>query len=268
MPLFWGGETWDWGERIPMRFKLISCEIFFREMCAAVARSPHFIDIEFLPKGLHDMGSASMLARVQAAVDRVESGYDAILMGYGLCNNGLAGLSARAIPLVLARAHDCITLFLGSKERYLEYFNSNPGVYFKTTGWIERAENGGGELRQLSVPSQLGINMSFQELVEKYGEDNARYLFEELSYSKNYGQFTFIEMGVEPDGSFEEHTRKLAEERKWKYEKLQGDLSMIQRLVNGQWDDKEFLVIPPGWRVSAKYDEGIVTAEEIPRDQP
>lgn len=249
-----------------MRFKLISCEIFFREMSAVVARSPHFIDIEFLPKGLHDMGSSSMLARVQEAVDRVRD-YDAILLGYGLCNNGLAGLKARTIQVVLPRAHDCITLFMGSKEKYLEYFNSHPGVYFKTTGWIERGESN-GELRQLSVPSQLGINMPYEQLVEKYGEDNARYLFDTLGYVKNYGQFTFIEMGVEPNGQFESHTRQQAEERGWKFEKLQGDLSMIQRLVEGVWDKKEFLVIPPGWHVVARYDEGIVTAEEIPGEQP
>ena len=42
--------------------------------------------------------------------------------------------------LVVPRAHDCITLFLGSKERYLDYFQTHPGVYFKTSGWIERGE--------------------------------------------------------------------------------------------------------------------------------
>ena len=246
-----------------LRLKLISCEIFFREMCASVARSPHFVDIEFLPKGLHDIGSQKMLDRVQEVVDRVQNGYDAILLGYGLCNNGLAGLKARTMPVVLPRAHDCITLFMGSKDKYIEYFNSHPGVYFKTTGWIERAESG-GELCQLSVQNKLGIDMSYEQLVAKYGEDNARYLFEELGFSKNYGQFTFIEMGVEPDNQFEQHTRNLAEERGWKFEKLQGDLSMIQRLVDGTWDEKEFLVIPPGWHVSARYDEGIVTAEETP----
>ncbi|MBI4165083.1 MAG: DUF1638 domain-containing protein [Acidobacteria bacterium] len=245
-----------------MRFKLISCEIFFREMCSVVARSPHFVEIEFLPKGLHDIGSAKMLARVQEAVDRIQN-FDAILLGYGLCNNGLAGLTARNIQVILPRAHDCITLFMGSKEKYLDYFNSHPGVYFKTTGWIERGENG-GELRQLSIQNQLGIDMSYEKLVKKYGEDNARFLFEELGFSKNYGQFTFIEMGVEPDGRFEQHTRQQAEERNWKYEKLQGDLSMIQRLVDGVWDEKEFLVVPPGWRVLAKYDEKIVTAEQAP----
>lgn len=249
-----------------MRLKLISCEIFFREMCAVVARSPHVVDMEFLPKGLHDIGSEKMLARVQTAVDRAQK-YDAICLGYGLCNNGLAGLAARSTPVILPRAHDCITLFMGSRQRYLEYFNSHPGVYFKTSGWIERGENG-GDLRQLSIPNRLGLDLSFEQLVEKYGEDNARYLFEELGFSKNYGQFTFIEMGVEPDGRFEEQTRQSAAERGWKYEKLQGDLSMLERLVRGEWHESEFLIVPPGWRVSAKYDEGIVTAEEIPREEP
>ncbi|MFB3923493.1 MAG: DUF1638 domain-containing protein [Terriglobia bacterium] len=246
-----------------MRLKLISCEIFYREMCTAVARSPNPVDVEFLTKGLHDIGSARMLARLQETVDRVDATkYSAVLLGYGLCNNGLAGLTARAVPLVAPRAHDCITLFLGSKERYLDYFNSNPGVYFKTTGWIERGANG-GDLSQLSIAHQMGMDANYESLVAKYGEDNAQYLYQELCDTvKNYSQMTFVEMGVEPDESFERRTRQDARERGWKFEKIQGDLSMIQRLVDGVWDAKEFLVVPPGWRVVAKYDEGIIAAEE------
>ena len=79
-----------------MRLKLIACEIFYRELCAAVARSVNQMDIEFLPKGLHDMGQAGMsarLAEVLAAVD--ETKYEAVLFGYALCSNGLVGLAAR-----------------------------------------------------------------------------------------------------------------------------------------------------------------------------
>ena len=247
-----------------MRLKLISCEIFYRGMCTAVARSANPVDVEFLSKGLHDIGSAKMLHRLQEAVDRVDaSKYSAVLLGYGLCNNGLAGLTARAIPLVLPRAHDCITMFLGSKDRYQDYFTTHPGVYFKTTGWIERGTNG-GDLNQLSIAHQMGMDASYEELVAKYGDDNAKYLYEELCDTvKNYSQLTFVEMGVEPDDSFERRTREDAEERGWKFEKVAGDLSMIQRLVDGVWDAKEFLLVPPGWRVMAKYDEGIIAAEEV-----
>lgn len=242
-----------------MRLKLISCEIFFREMCAVAARSPNQVDVEFLPKGLHDIGSAGMLTRVADAVDRVDtSQYDAIALGYGLCNNGIAGLVAPAIPLVVPRAHDCITLFFGSRDRYLEYFNSRPGTYFMTTGWIERGQDA-GELRQSSIYHQAGMDMSYDELVAKYGEDNARYLWDTLCDTlRNYKQLTFIEMGIEPDDRFEQQTRAKAQDRGWEYEKVVGDMGLIRRLVDGPWDESDFLVIPPGRRVVAKLNNGII----------
>jgi hypothetical protein len=246
-----------------MKFKLISCEIFYRELCTAVARSPHMIDAEFLPKGLHDIGTTGMRERIQAAVDRVdEAMYDAILIGYGLCNNGIVGLTSRQKPLVLPRAHDCITLFLGSKERYLDYFQNNPGVYFQTTGWIERGA-ANGELTQLTVGHKLKMNQTFEQLVAKYGEENARYLWEELgSPEKNYRKMTFIEMGIEPDGSFEQIATEKAQARSWEYEKVPGEMGMFYRLVNGIWNEREFLILPPGCRVRATYDDGIIAAEE------
>ena len=144
------------------------------------------------------------------------------MLGYGLCNNGLASLTAREIPLVLTRAHDCITLFLGSRSRYLEYFTERPGVYFKTTGWIERGDNP-GELSQLSIQQKTGFNQSYEALVAKYGEDNAGYLLEVLGDHKhNYRQLTFIEMGVEPNASYEERTRDEARQRGWQFEKVAG----------------------------------------------
>jgi hypothetical protein len=247
-----------------MRLKLISCEVFYREMCLAISRSPHQVDLEFLPKGLHDLGAGRMGERIQVALDSLDTdGYEAVLFGYGLCNNGLAGLTARAVPLVVPRAHDCITLFLGSKERYLDYFDAHPGVYFKTSGWIERGATH-LELRQLSIPRRTGMDATYEQLVARYGEDNARYLYETLCcHTRNYRQFTFIEMGVEPDDRFERHTREQAEERGWRYEKVAGDMGMIQRLVDGAWDAREFLVVPPAHRIVARYDDGIIAAEAV-----
>lgn len=253
--------TW----RFELRLKLITCEIFYREMCYAVARSPNFIDIEFLPKGLHDIGNPNMVQRIQAAVNKVdESKYDAIVLGYALCNNGLVNLTARSIPIVLPRAHDCITLFMGSKQRYIDYFNNNPGVYFLTSGWIERGQDA-GELSQLSIQRKTGMDMSYEEMVEKYGEENAKYLWETLVDTlHNYGQYTYIHMGIEPDDRFEAHARKLAADKGWKFEKVQGDISLIQRLVNGVWNDDEVLVTQPGHRVIARVDgNSIVAAEKV-----
>lgn len=245
-----------------MRLKLIGCEIFYRELCALVARSVNKVDLEFLPKGLHDLGAKPMLARVQECVDRVNGAdYDAVLLGYALCGNGITGLQARSLPLVVPRAHDCITLFLGSKERYQAYFDSHSGVYFKTTGWIERGEKA-GELTQLSH-RKLGFGYSYEELVEKYGEENAQFLMEQIGdQTRNYGQITFIEMGLEPDGSFQKRAREVADQRGWAYEEIKGDLGLMRRLVDGPWEEPEFLVVPPGRRIAVRYDSSIIGLEE------
>lgn len=199
---------------------------------------------------------------LQAAVDRVDgSQYDAVLLGYGLCGNGLAGLTARSLRLVLPRAHDCITLFMGDKKRYLDYFQAHPGVYFSTTGWIERGERL-GDLDQPGV-QRKGLGMSHEEMVAKYGEENARFLEEEIGvYKKQYCQYTFIQMGLEPDDRFERRTRERARERGWKFEKVTGDMALIEGLVNGPWDPERYLVVEPGWRVVARYDDGIVASEK------
>ncbi|MDX9755520.1 MAG: DUF1638 domain-containing protein, partial [bacterium] len=191
-----------------MRYKLITCEIIYREICAVVSRSVHPIDIEFLPKRLHDIGRDRMLQTLREALDRVdESRYDAILLGYGLCNNGVVGLSARTIPIVIPRAHDCITFFLGNKEAYNTYFHQHPGTYYLTTGWIERGSDSPSD-DGARIQNQCGMTLQYEELVRKYGEDNAKYLMEELcNLTRNYSQITYIEMGVEPDDRFEQKAR-------------------------------------------------------------
>ncbi|QBG46418.1 DUF1638 domain-containing protein [Verrucomicrobia bacterium S94] len=244
-----------------MKFKLISCEIFFREMEFLLQNTPHDIDVQFLQKGLHDIPAEEMLKRIQTIVDQAsQEDYDAVIMGYGLCNNGLNGLKARTIPVVLPRAHDCITLFLGSRQRYQKYFNENPGTYFKTTGWIER-DYVADDLKDIAIPTQLGMDLTYDQLVEKYGEDNAQFLWEELcDTKKNYSQITFIEMGVEPDDSFEQTAREEAASKGWRFEKVPGNLDLLQRMLLGEWDSEDFLVLSPGSRIVATHNETIVRA--------
>jgi len=240
-----------------VRLKLISCEVMFREMCDAVAHSPHQVDVEFLPKGLHDLGAKAMRESLEAAVASSDpAGYEAVLLGYGLCGNGLDGLRAVSIPLVIPRAHDCIALLFGSRHRYREYFEQNPGVYFRSTGWLER----GRSLAQLAQ-QRTGIGATLEELIAKYGEDNGRYLYEELyRYEGAYRQLTYIETGLEPNDSFERHAREEAALKNWAFTKVRGDLSLFERLVAGDWDADDFLVVEPGFEIVARYDDGVVAA--------
>jgi hypothetical protein len=243
-----------------MRLRLICCEVLLREMCGAVARSPHRVDVEFLSKGLHDRGGAAMRAELQRLVDG--SGpdtHDAVVLGYALCGNGLHGLTAPAVPLVAPRAHDCIALLMGSRARYDEYFHAHPGTYFRSTGWIER----GSGLEQLTM-AKTGIGMDLDALIARYGEENGRYLFGELTrYQASYSRLCYIETGLEPDSAFVDIARQEAARRGWEFDMVRGSLDIFRRLVNGEWDGEDFLVVQPGERIVARYDGRIMTAEKV-----
>src|ERR1019366_3101263 len=134
---------------------------------------------------------------------------------------------------------------------------SNPGVYFRSTGWLERGE---GLLPIAQM--RTGVGTTLADLIAKYGEENGRYLFEELNrYEQIYRRLTFIETGLEPDGCFEDRARQEAVRRGWDFEKIQGDLGLFHRLVWGDWNDSDFLTVPPGARISVTYDDAIIAVE-------
>jgi hypothetical protein len=242
-----------------MRLFLIGCEVILRELCAAAARSPHLVNIEFQSKGLHDRGAKAMRTALQEAIDAAEARVprpDAILLGYGLCGNGLAGLEARTIPLVVPRAHDCITLLMGDRDRFEAYFREHPGTYYRSAGWVER----GGDLEPLAR-AQTGAGATLDELVARYGEDNGRFLFEELNrYRRNYRQLAYIRTEVDPDDRFEGEARAEAGRKGWSFERLDGSLALFDRLFAGAWDAGDFLVVPPGGRIAPAHDDRVMTA--------
>lgn len=243
-----------------MRYLLVACEVLLRELADAVAHSPHIVDVDFQPKGLHDSGCVRMLQTLQAAVDRAEpSRHDAVLLGYALCGNGLHGLKARGVPLVAPRAHDCIALLMGSRQRYARHFAENSGVFYRSTGWVER----GRGMEQLGVDGEAGITLD--DLIARYGEDNGRYLYDEIARVRRvYRKLTFIETGLEPDETCAQSARAEAAESGWAFAKIPGDLRLFRALVAGDWDPADFLVVEPGYRIVASYDDGVIRAERIP----
>lgn len=240
-----------------MKFKVLCCEVFTRELESIAAVCPNSLDIEFLPKGLHDLGQEKMLARMQKVVDESSGkGFDAILLVYGLCNNGTSGLVARDTTLVLPRAHDCITLFLGGRTKYTEQFNSHPGTYYRTTGWIEHesADGAGDE----TIQQKLGLFMKYEELVEKYGEDNAKYIQETMgSGVEHYDRIAFIRMGVPGEGPFIEQSKQEAVEKGWQFELVEGSMTLLERLAAGVWN-ADFLIVDPGQAIKPSHNDDVV----------
>ena len=239
------------------RIRLIACEVFVRELSAAVARSAHQIDVEWLPKGLHDKGGKVMAAAIQERIDAVDAGrYDRIALAYALCNNGLVGLQARTLPITAYRAHDCIACFLGSRERYDAEFAKTPGTYWQSPGWIERGGEGFFTAGGQSEPKD--DDPTWQRLLKKYGADNARFLWDEMQAQvKHYERLAYIDTGVGPANHFAGVAEKRAAEKGLRFELMAGDPAWISALLDGPLTGDRFLTIAPGQQVVAAYDGSI-----------
>lgn len=242
-----------------MRFRLIACEVIARELRLEAARSLYPIDVEILPKALHDLGGKRMRAALQERIDMVESSeYSAVLMGYALCGNGLAGIHARSVPVVIPRAHDCIALLMGSRDAYDRMVSANPGTFFRSPGWVEHC---GNTIQLSGAPVDAANELDW--LIEKYGEEPGRYLYEELyRYRRQYSRLVYIETGVAPDSRCEQQAREEAENRQWSFEKIAGNRQWFRKLVTADWDD-DFVVLQPGERSAARYDAQILSAEAV-----
>jgi hypothetical protein len=241
-----------------LRLKLIGCEVLSRELAAGVAASPHTFDVEFVEIGLHERGQEPMRAALQERIDRAGGrSYDAIVLGYGLCGNGLHGIAAREIPLVIPRVDDCIALLLGGRDAYKAQVEANPGTFFYSTGWLERAKF----LDQLSFGDQR-IDLSLDTLVSRYGSDNGSFLFQELtSFKKRYGRIAFIKTGLEPSPHFEAEAQAQAEDRGWSFGTITGNLALLHSLFAGRWEDSQILAVPPGHTVVGYSTAGVLSAE-------
>ncbi len=226
-----------------------------REAYFCAARSKNVVDVVLMEQGLHDEPD-KLRSEVQKALDNTcdiqGRPYDASLLGYGLCSNGIVGLSAK-IPVVAPRGHDCITLLLGSKDRYQEYFDSHRGVYWYSPGWIESGKQ----------PSRERYEKLLKEYKEKYGDDNAQYLMEvEQKWIKEYNWATYIDWGLIDSNEYKNYAKRCAEFLHWNYDELKGSPALMQKLVDGDWDDGEFLVIKPGQKIGEDLtNDGIIKAE-------
>jgi hypothetical protein len=247
-----------------MFLKVIACEIAARELYFTAARSRNLVDLEFLTQGHHDTPNRGR-TEIQERIDAVPANkYDAIVLGYALCSNILLHLTTAHTKLVIPRAHDCITFFLGSKERYQQCFSEHPGTYYFTSGWLECASRR-GEKGSIWVGASalsnanLSLRGAYEEWVKKYGEDQAKYLMEEMSrWTTHYSHGTLIDFDFLKDLGLRQQVQQICAEKGWQYEELRGDLGMLTGLMEGDWPDSEFLIVSPGQRVIATYDEKVI----------
>lgn len=235
-----------------MRIAIIGCMVMNREISHLVADSRHVVRVWWLRQGLHDTPDI-LRTELQLAIDDIEREneklpenlrFEAVVLAYGLCSNGVIGLRSRSLPVVVPRCDDCISLFLGSADRYRELFQKLPGVYWYNTGWIEQA----------FTPSKENYARRRAEYAEEYGEENADYLMEcTNNWMVNYQHCGYITCPLGEREGCEAYARQAAADFGWEFTRVEGDMGYLDALVNGPWDDARFLTCPPYSRIEADF---------------
>ena len=235
-------------------YHIISCHVLWREICYFASVSRNVFTFNFLKQGLHNTPDI-LREEVQGAIDQVKEECAAVLIGYGLCSNGLHGITARDKKLVIMRGHDCITFLLGSKEEYRAYFDQNPGTYWYSPGWIDTT----------GQPSKERYERVYKSYAEQYGEDNAEYLMEmEQGWFTRYSNAAYVDLGFDDTKHLKTYTKDCADWLGWNYDELKGDPGLMKSFLDGDWDPEKFLVVEPGETVVASNDELILEARKEP----
>ena len=236
------------------RIAVLACAVLDLEVRALARDLEEVVHVEFLPQGLHE--EPDRLRRdLQVAIDRIEQTIDtdAIALVYGLCSRGTAGVRTRRCRLVIARAHDCITLLLGDKDRYAQYVKQHPGTYWYSPGWI----------RHTLMPGRQRYEQRYREYVEQFGEEDAEYLMAtEQQWFKSYDRATYVHLTIGRTDEDVEYTRECAQWLDWRFDQQQGDVALLRDLLSGRWDPERFLVLEPGRGFDLVPDERVIEPTE------
>ncbi|MEJ2597779.1 MAG: DUF1638 domain-containing protein [Anaerolineales bacterium] len=201
--------------------------------------------VSFMDYGLHRV-PVNLTWTVQGAIDSVEEP-SLIVLGYGLCGNGLNGIKSGQHTLLVPRADDCIAILLGSHKDYIREFEAIPGTYYLSKGWLESGSN----------PLQ-----EYQEYVQKYGEESAQWVMDQQY--QHYERLVLVAHNQEDLEKYRPQALEVAKYcERWgmRYEEILGSEIYVQRLVDlipvvsERGKDaldrlgEDFVVIPPGGEI-------------------
>jgi hypothetical protein len=238
---------------VPPKLALLACKVFEHEIALYATGATHLMETRFFETGLHDRPD-ELRVTLQTELDVLgfRDDIEAVVLAYGLCGCGMAGLQPSRHKLVIPRAHDCITLFMGNKERYAEQQRSRPSCYYYTPGWN----------RERRVPGPDRLDWRRTELAKQFDTDDVEFLLEtEREQWALHNTAVYLDLGTDDAETEADYARRCADWLGWQFVRLRGDPSLLRDLLWGNWDISRFQVITPGFRLGHSSDETIMRAE-------
>ncbi len=210
---------------------IIACEVMQPEL--EKVRPEKGVEIRYLKQGLHKTPD-QLRHLIQEQIDQAAGYASRIILGYGLCSNGIVGVRARRQELIVPRAHDCITLFLGSAAAYETVFRSRPGTYYLSPGWV--------------AVNQDPLGIVEEEYMPRLERDTAMWVMEEEL--KNYTHIVLIVNGAGDIGALRARGLENARVLKKQYDEIEASLEYFIKIVNGPYLEDDFIILRPGEEIT------------------
>jgi hypothetical protein len=157
----------------------------------------------------------------------------------------------RRCRLAIARAHDCITLLLGDRDRYARYVREHPGTYWYSPGWNKHHE----------PPGQRRHEQLYEQYVRRFGKEEADYLMRtEQAWFGAYDRATYVDLGVGATQADLAYSKACADWLGWTFDHQRGDPRLLVDLLSGNWDSQRFVVLEPGQTFEMTVDERVIQA--------
>ena len=188
---------------------------------------------------------------------RRDRGFDAVALAWPV-RARTSGLIARASPVVIPRVHDCLTLFLGSREGIagnsaaIRAPNTFPGWFTHKLGVIRRPP-----ALWSHDPPNTPAGQSSPSATAGSRRRNHQFLG---SWKRNYTRVAVIDTGCgEVEGCLR-MAERISAGLGWECARLPGNTAMLRDLVSGEWDPARYLVLRPGERSELSGDEQVLVA--------
>ncbi|MGD2269956.1 MAG: DUF1638 domain-containing protein [Desulfobacterales bacterium] len=191
----------------------------------------------FMDYGLHRV-PAKMTRELQDTIDAIQEP-SRVVLGYGLCGNGLEGIGAGKHTLLIPKVDDCIAILLGSRHDYVREFTAVPGTYYLSKGWLE---SGSHPLKE------------YQEYAQKYGAEEAAWIMDQQY--RNYERLVLVAHSQSDLEAYRPQALEVArycEQWGMRYEEILGSDRYVRKLIEIMNDpakgDNEFIVVAPGEQI-------------------
>lgn len=206
---------------------VVACSIMRAEL-EEVTKGAAGVEVRYLEQALHRTPHL-MKDRIQTEMEAVCGYADRIVLGYGLCSNGVVGVVAGRQGIIIPKCHDCISLFLGSRAAYDDLFDKIPGTYYLTPGWIEEKKD------------PLGIVED--DYTPRVGRDAAVWVMQEEL--KHYTHIALISSGLTDIETYRQRARENAAFFEKQYLEVKGNLDYFKKMVHLDASSKD--VFPDGF---------------------